>query len=147
MPRFQVSRNLYASLSEARNQLIQSHALDGDPLFVRLWHCHVVWLWRFIAASTSVESKGLFNACRRRYYRLLDRLFGGYREYEFCQRMLKKAEECQTKAREIQARLNRSQESRDKLSAAMEKKLKDLELEQSALECGTNISPDPSTYN
>src|SRR6266478_2137958 len=105
-------RILLADLANARKQLIESHALDDDPLFSRLWHHHLFWLCSFLKSAVTIKSKGIGFAARRRCYRVADRLFGGRREEQYCEKLNRNAEKHREKVRELKKQLQANAERR-----------------------------------
>src|SRR5258708_12042567 len=98
-------RILLADLAKARKQLIESHALDDDPFFSRLWH-HLFWLCSFLKSAVTIKSKGIGFVVRRRCYRVADRLFGGRREEQYCERLSRNAEKHRQKVPELKNQLH-----------------------------------------
>src|SRR5712692_8217455 len=99
-------------MAKARQQLIESHALDYDPFLSRLWHHHLRWLYSFVNAAVTIQAKGVGFAIRRRWCRMVDRLFGGTREAEYCEELNRTAEWHQEKVRELKKQLQENAERR-----------------------------------
>jgi hypothetical protein len=104
-------RILWSDLAKARQQqLIDSHALDGDPLLSRLWHHQLRWLNSFVKSAVTIQAKGIGFAARRRWCRIADRLFGGTREQEYCEKLNRRAEWHREQARQLKEQLQESAE-------------------------------------
>lgn len=82
---------------------LRSRALDGDPVWSRLWHLHVFWAVAFVKIVALTKATGIFWASRRRYCRIADKLFGGTREQKTCDRLQQMAEASAAKARKVRA--------------------------------------------
>lgn len=78
---------------------------------------------------------------------VLDRIFGSYREWEFCERLRKGAERHEVKMREIQAEQTARHWRNRQLVAAIEQRQRELDQELLAILKGEPVVRDPSTYN
>ncbi len=83
----------------------------------------------------------------KRYCRLLDRVFGGNREWEFCERLRTDAERHEAKIREIQAERTAGYWRHKQLLIVIEQRQQELDQELLAILKGEPVSRDPSTYN
>jgi hypothetical protein len=101
-------RILWSDLAKARQQLIDSHAVDDDPSLIRLWHHHLRWLYSFLKSVVTIQAKGVGFAIRRRWCRMADRLFGGTREEQYCEKLNRRAEWHREQARQVQLQENAS---------------------------------------
>ena len=105
-------RILWADLANARRQLIESHVLDNDPFLNRLWHHHLRWLYSFVKSAMSTKVLGIGWMLRMRYRKMADRLFGGTREDQYCEK-LNHDDECRReKVSELKKLLRENEERR-----------------------------------
>jgi hypothetical protein len=112
---------LWSDLAKARQQLIDSHAFDDDPFLNRLWHHHLRWLCSFVKAAVTTLGKGI-GFVRRRWCRMADRLLGGTREQEYCEKLNRRAEWHREQARQLKKHLQENAErsfNRDVLYQAL----------------------------
>src|SRR6266436_167040 len=66
----------------------------------------------FLRSAVTIKSKGIGFAVRRRCYRVADRLFGGRREEQYCEKLNRNAEKHREKVRELKKQLQECEERR-----------------------------------
>ena len=66
----------------------------------------------FLKSAVTIKSKGIGFVVRRRCYRVADRLFGGRREEQYCERLNRNAEKHREKVRELKKQLQENAERR-----------------------------------
>ncbi len=103
---------LWSDLAESRRQLVESHALDHDPFLSRLWHFYLRWPGEFLKIAATTKAEGLGWALRRRYCRIADRLFGGTREDQYCEKLDRDNERRLEKVRQLRKQLQENEERR-----------------------------------
>ena len=104
-------RQLWRDLAKSHRKLIDSHALDQAPLHRRIWYFHLSLPCSFLKIAGAIEVKGLGVSCRMQYCRLADRLFGGTRQEQYCQKLSRdndrRREELKELTRQFQERKER----------------------------------------
>ena len=115
-------RILWSDLAKARQQLIDTHALDDDPFLSRLWHHHLHWLCSFVKSAVTIQAKGVGFAIRRRCCRMADWLLGGTREEKYCEKLNRRADWHREQVRKLKKQLQENAErgfNRDVLHQAL----------------------------
>jgi hypothetical protein len=137
----------WAALTKARRDLIDSKALADDPFLSRLWYHHLFWIWSFTKSVATIQARGSCEAVYRRYCWTLDRLFGGTREAQYDEALLKRFEACEVKLREVIARRKANRLHHQQYMAALDQVQTELEKQLQDRLQGKVVARDPSTYS